>query len=393
MSESCKYLIIGGGIAADAAVRGIRRLDNSGSITVLCGEKHPPYDRPPLSKKLWTGKPLDSIWHQTEAAGAILRLGVRALTGDPDVRSVRDDVGNTYIYEKLLIATGGSPRRLGFADDGVTYFRTIDDYEHVRTLADRGAKFIVLGGGFIGSEIAAALATKGCPVSMIFPAASIGAHFYPPALSAFVNDLYRQKGITVITRDSAKSIEKTIQGMTVSTAGGRTLSADGVIAGIGIQPELGLARSMGLATDNGIVVDEQLRTTRPDIYAAGDVANFFSTALGVRRRVEHEDNALAMGAMAGRNMAGNSEKYEHLPYFYSDLFDLGYEAVGEMGGDLEVVEDWKERFRKGVIYYLRDSKVRGVLLWNTWGQVDAARKLIANHEPIDEHSLRGRISD
>ena len=117
------------------------------------------------------------------------------------------------------------------------------------------------------------------------------------------------------------------------------------------------------------MVDEQLRAAQPDIYAAGDVANFYSSPLGMRRRVEHEDNANTMGAMAGRNMAGGSEKYDHLPYFYSDLFDLGYEAVGEFGAGMDIVEDWKEPFRKGVVYYLRAGRVRGVLLWNTWDQV------------------------
>jgi len=393
MNRSCKYLIVGGGMTADAAVRGIRERDRTGGITLLSAAKHPPYDRPPLSKKLWTGAPLDSIWRKTEDAGVDLRLETRALSGDPAARTVADSRGDVHAYEKLLLATGGSPRRLPFPDDGVIYFRTLDDYERVRSLADRKAEFVVIGGGFIGSEIAAALAVNGCRVSMVFPEAGIGARIYPPGLSRFLNAYYGEKGVTLLPEENVVSIEKIGERRAVRTGSGKTLSADAVIAGIGIVPETGLADSLGLAVDNGIVVDELLRTTRPDVYAAGDVANFYSPALGVRRRVEHEDNANVMGAMAGRNMAGGSEKYEHLPFFYSDLFDLGYEAVGEFGARMDVVEDWKEPFRKGVVYYLQNRRVRGVLLWNTWGQVDAARQLIGAAQETNRQALEGRISD
>ena len=393
MNRSCKYLIVGGGMTADAAVRGIRERDRTGGITLLSAAKHPPYDRPPLSKKLWTGAPLDSIWRKTEDAGVDLRLETRALSGDPAARTVADSRGDVHAYEKLLLATGGSPRRLPFPDDGVIYFRTLDDYERVRSLADRKAEFVVIGGGFIGSEIAAALAVNGCRVSMVFPEAGIGARIYPPGLSRFLNAYYGEKGVTLLPEENVVSIEKIGERRAVRTGGGKILSADAVIAGIGIVPETGLADSLGLAVDNGIVVDELLRTTRPDVYAAGDVANFYSPALGVRRRVEHEDNANVMGAMAGRNMAGGSEKYEHLPFFYSDLFDLGYEAVGEFGARMDVVEDWKEPFRKGVVYYLQNRRVRGVLLWNTWGQVGAARQLIGAAQETNRQALEGRISD
>jgi 3-phenylpropionate/trans-cinnamate dioxygenase ferredoxin reductase component len=387
-----QYIIIGGGMTADAAVRGIRSRDASGTIAVLGGEKHPPYNRPPLSKKLWAGKPLDSIWRKTEQAKADLLLGTRAVNGNAAGKSITDSRGETYRYGKLLLATGGIPRRLPFAAEGVIYFRTLDDYQRLRALADRKSKFIVIGGGFIGSEIAAALAMNDCKVTMVFPESGIGARIYPPKLSQFLNDYYREKKVDVQTGEKIRGLEKQGERFTVSTESGKILSADAVVAGIGIEPDTGLAKSLGLKIDNGIVVDEQLRAA-PDIFAAGDVANFYSPALDVRRRVEHEDNANTMGAMAGRNMAGASERYEHLPYFYSDLFDLGYEAVGEFGTNLEIVEDWKEPFKKGVVYYLKAGRVRGVLLWNTWGQVDAARSLIAAKDTIKPAALAGRIHD
>ena len=164
-----------------------------------------------------------------------------------------------------------------------------------------------------------------------------------------------------------------------------------MIAGLGIVPNVELARQAGLAVSDGIEVDERLRTSRPEIYAAGDVAQFPSPALGKRMRVEHEDNANTMGKIAGQNMAGADQPYEHLPFFYSDLFDLGYEAVGDVDARHETVVDWKAEFREGVVYYLDGGRVRGVLLWNTWGQVDAARALIAEPGPFRPEQLKGRL--
>lgn len=393
MTQNYRYLIVGGGMTADAAVHGIREHDKNGTIAVLCGEKHPPYDRPPLSKKLWTGKPLDVIWRKTEQAKADIFLESNAVSGNIAGKTISDSRGEIYHYEKLLLATGGVARHLPSAPDGVIYFRTLDDYQRLRALADHQSKFIIIGGGFIGSEVAAALAMNGCKVTMVFPDSGIGARIYPPKLSDFLNGYFREKGVEVLSGEKVATIEKTGARFSVKTDSGKVLSADAVVAGIGIEPEVGLAKLLGLKVDNGIVVDEQLRAAAPDIFAAGDVANVYSPVLGVRRRVEHEDNANTMGAVAGRNMAGASEKYAHLPSFYSDLFDLGYEAVGEFGVGMDIVEDWKEVFRQGVVYYLKGGRVRGVLLWNTWGQVDAARGLIASHNNFDAAALVGRIHE
>jgi NADPH-dependent 2,4-dienoyl-CoA reductase/sulfur reductase-like enzyme len=146
-----------------------------------------------------------------------------------------------------------------------------------------------------------------------------------------------------------------------------------------------------LEVDNGIIVDEFLRTRHPDIHAAGDVAAFYNPVLGKRIRVEHEDNANPMGRLAGRNMAGKSEPYHHLPFFYSDMFDLGYEAVGEVDSRLETFADWKRPNEEGVVYYLKNDRVRGVLLWNVWKQVEAARQLIAEPGPFTIKDLEGRL--
>jgi NADPH-dependent 2,4-dienoyl-CoA reductase/sulfur reductase-like enzyme len=172
---------------------------------------------------------------------------------------------------------------------------------------------------------------------------------------------------------------------------GSTLAADAVVAGLGITPNVQLAEAAGLKVDNGIVVNEHLQTSDPDIYAAGDVAAFPAPALGRRLRVEHENAAITMGTRAGKCMAGQDAPYDELPFFYSDLFDLGYEAVGTLDSRLETVEQWVTPFREGVVYYLDAGRVRGVLLWNTWGQVDAARTLIAAPGPFDAENVRGRL--
>ncbi len=390
MDNRCKYLIVGGGMTADTAARAIRELDKDGKLIMLSSEPHPPYDRPPLSKKLWAGKPLESIWRNTAELGVELHLNTRAVAGDG--KRLSDSHGNVYACDKLLLATGGTPRHLPFTDHDVIYFRTMEDYLRVRTLAADHASFIVIGGGFIGSEIAAALAMYGSKVTMIFPERGLGARIFPAGLSGFLTSQYRDKGVDLLPEENVVAVVRTAAKTAVTTRSGKTLYADAVIAGIGIEPEVSLAKALGLAVDNGVIVDKHLRTTREDIYAAGDVANFYSSALGHRRRVEHEDNANSMGTVAGRNMAGESEIYDHLPYFYSDLFDSGYEAVGEFASDYDIIEDWAEPFRKGVVYYLRSGRVRGVLLWNTWGQIDAARGLISVPDHVDSESLRGRIS-
>jgi NADPH-dependent 2,4-dienoyl-CoA reductase/sulfur reductase-like enzyme len=258
-------------------------------------------------------------------------------------------------------------------------------------LTEKGKTFAVIGAGFIGSEIAAALALNKRQVTMIFPGKSIGERVFPHDLAQFVTDFYKQKGVELWAGEKVSGLETRGNQFAVKTNSQRELLVDGVVAGIGITPNVQLAEAAKLTVENGIVVDEFLRTSHPDIYAAGDVAAFNNPALGKRMRVEHEDNANTMGRLAGLNMAGKSEPYRHLPSFYSDMFELGYEAVGELDSRLETFADWKEPNKEGVIYYLQNKRVRGVLLWNVWGQVDAARALIAEAGTFGPENLKGRL--
>jgi NADPH-dependent 2,4-dienoyl-CoA reductase/sulfur reductase-like enzyme len=386
-----QYLILGGGLAGDAAVRGIRQLDPNGSIGMLSMEPDPPYTRPYLSKGLWKGKPLEKIWRNTQDLGAEIYLGVKATRLDPTSKTILDVQGEEYSYDKLLLATGGAPARLPFGGEGIIYYRNFRDYQRLRTLTENSERFLVIGGGFIGSEIAAALTMTGKKVTMVFPEETIGAHIFPYNLSQFLTDYYRRKGVDIANCDKLMNAEQIGGQFTARTRSGRALKVDGVVAGIGIRPNDELARQAGLQVQNGIVVDEHLRTSATDIFAAGDVANFFHVMLGKRVRVEHEDNAVKMGELAGRNMAGADESYTHAPMFYSDLFELGYEAVGELSSKLEMATDWQDGFNKGVVYYLGNRRVRGVLLWNVWDKVPAARELLAEHGPFEAAELQGRL--
>jgi 3-phenylpropionate/trans-cinnamate dioxygenase ferredoxin reductase subunit len=382
------YVVIGAGMTGHAAAQGIRSEDASGSIALLGDEPVAPYARPPLSKGLWGGQGEGSIWLPGVDA-VTLRTGVRVAGIDRSQHRVVLETGEAIGYRRLLLATGGTPRRLPFGGDQVVYFRTVADYRRVRALPV-GKHVAVVGGGFIGSEIAASLATTGYRVTLIFPEEGIGARLFPRALSLHLNGYYAERQVEVHPQEQVTGIDARGERSTVRTDHGE-IEADLVVAGLGIRPNDRLAGEAGLEVDDGIVVDASLRTADPDVLAAGDVARFWSDALGRRIRVEHEDNANVMGREAGRAMAGATVAYRHLPFFYSDLFDLGYEAVGVLDPRLEVVADWTEQFRKGVIYYLAEERVCGVLAWGAFGKMDAARALIAEPGPHEPGALRGRI--
>jgi 3-phenylpropionate/trans-cinnamate dioxygenase ferredoxin reductase component len=386
-----RYLIIGGGMTAAAAADGIREVDSTGTIGLISAEADAPYNRPPLSKALWKGEPLETIWRKTENKRVEMHICRIVKEIVPTQKRVVDDEGKVFTYEKLLLATGGKPRRLPFGDERIIYFRTLSDYRRLRALTETRRRFAVIGGGFIGSEIAAALALNGKEVVMIFPGKDIGDRLFPRALAEFVSSFYRNKGVELLAGEKIIGLEVRGNQRVLKTSTDREIVADCVVAGVGIEPNVELAQSLGLKIENGIVVDEFLRTSHPDIHAAGDVAAFYNPALEKRIRVEHEDNANSMGRLAGRNMAGKSEPYDHLPFFYSDMFDLGYEAVGEVDSRLETFADWKRPNEEGVIYYLESGRVRGVLLWNVWEQVEAARQLIAEPGPFKVEDLEGRL--
>ena len=369
--HTTKYLIVGAGMTGDMAAKGIRAHDSDGSITMIGADPHPTYKRPLLTKGLWHGASEEKLWREP-AEGVELVTGCSVVSLDLDAHTATDDAGEEYGWEKLLLATGAQPREIPGAD-GVIWYRTLDDYHRVRKAAAEGSHVVVIGGGFIGSELAASLVGNGVRVTMLFPEPGIGHRLFPAELSASVTGYYREKGVDV----RAGELVSDASGTRVTTKSGLELDADAVVAGLGVVANTELAEAAGLEVNDGIVVDEYGRASgHDDVFAAGDVARFPVPALGISLRIEHEDHANSHGHAVGANMAGADTPYEHLPFFYSDLFDLGYEAVGLVDSRLEAVEDWQEPYRKGVVTYVEDGRPRGVLLWNVWDKLDAARDLI-----------------
>jgi len=392
------YVIVGGGRAGISAVEGIRELDSSCSILLVGAESHLPYDRPPLSKQLWSGKNevTDIFVHDRayfERAGVELASDERVSEIDPGEKTILTDQGRSERYGKLLLATGGTPRRLqipGAELKNVFYYRTLDDYVEL-SRDPEGKSILVVGGGFIGAEIAAALSMHGAHVTMVFPGRLMLQRIFPEALARSIQEQYEQRGIRILSEDVPISFAPRGGWLAVETREGEHLACDSIVVGAGIAPEVGLASSAGLAVENGIEVNELLESSVPGIFAAGDNANFPYAALGKRMRVEHWDNAVAQGKAAGRNMAGAGEPYDYMPYFFSDLFDFGYEAVGDVSSSLETYADWQQENETGVVYYLEDERVRGVMLCNVWEKLDEARALIRSGAHVSERDLHGAV--
>lgn len=389
------YLIVGGGMVADTAARGIREIDADGSIGILSDDVDEPYTRPALSKKLWTDDEFtwDKVPLGTAAdTGADIRLRTRATAIRPDAHEVDAD-GETFSYGKLLIATGGKPVPLPVDDasngERVLSFRTAEDYRRLRALAEDVDRIAVVGGGYIGSELAAALVQNGVDTVLIHTGSVLGDAVFPAALAERFETLFRDAGVEMVAGSKVVGGSADADGVTLGLENGDEVRADAVVSGLGIEVATDLAEEAGLTVDDGVHVDAQLRASADDVYAAGDVASYPDRLLG-RRRVEHVDNANEQGTAAGRNLAGAAEPYTHTPYYYSAVFGIRYEAVGTLDSSLETVEDWIDADR-GVVYYLDDDRVVGVLLWNVEEARDAARAVLAEADTLTRDDLVGRI--
>ncbi|MBF4583816.1 NAD(P)/FAD-dependent oxidoreductase [Curtobacterium sp. VKM Ac-2865] len=392
-----RYLIVGGGMVADAAARGIRELDTDGSIGVLSEDVDRPYARPALSKKLWTDP--DFSWDEkvdlhTEETGAEFVLGTRVVSIDRAAKTVTTADGATHGYDQLLIATGGKPRGLPGLDpsDRVLDYRSAADYRRLRSLADAGAHVVVVGGGYIGTEIAAGVVQNGARVTLVDPDEVVGGAMFPDDLARAFQQRFIDHGVELRTGRRVTEGSQTADGVTLTLDDGSVIEADAVVTGLGIEPVTGLAADAGLTVNDGIVVSSTLATDDPAVFAAGDVAEYPDRILGTRR-VEHVDNAKQQGRQAGRNLADADETYDHTPMYYSNVFDMGYEAVGTVSTDLRTVEDWQDPTVTGVVYYLDDDDtVRGVLLWNVSDKTDEARAVLAEANALTPDMLPGRIT-
>ncbi|HEX3679678.1 MAG TPA: FAD/NAD(P)-binding oxidoreductase [Galbitalea sp.] len=394
MSGQYKYLVVGGGMVADAAARGIREVDPDGSIGILSEDVDEPYARPALTKKLWTDPNFEwdqADLHTARDTGADIRTETAVARIYPERRMVTTEDGAEFGYGILLIATGGHPKHIDLPDDErVIYFRSAADYRRLRELAAAGAHVAVIGGSYIGMELAAALVQNGSAVTLIFPEATLGEGMFPENLARVFEAKYIEHGVKLLSGVTAKSGTADAGGITLALNDGSTLEVDAVVSGLGIEPAVHLAADAGLEVRDGISVDTYLAASMVGVYAAGDVAMYPDRLLGPRR-VEHVDNAKEMGRVVGHNMAGDVMPYVHTPYYYSTVFDVSYEAVGQLDAGLETVNDWSEPLERGVVYYVSDGRVVGVLLWNIAGRTDEARGVIGGTNPTGRESLIGRI--
>jgi NADPH-dependent 2,4-dienoyl-CoA reductase/sulfur reductase-like enzyme len=389
MNTDFTYIVVGGGIAGASAIEGIREHDREGSILLVTRENSRPYRRPPLSKDLWSGKLAvgdiaihDDDFYVTHGVELLLRREVVEL--DPVQNRIWDDRGTSYRYDKLLLATGGRPRLLdlrGEQGECVHYFRTLEDYLMLAGRLDQLQHLLVVGGGFIGLELTAALVSAGKEVTLLMRDEYPLSHLLPRDLGLAVAEYFRERGVETVSNQAIAALERGAGLVQVRTLSGDLVTTQMVLAGVGLEPHDELAEAGGLETGDGIQVDEYCRTSDPYSYAAGDVAEFPCVALGRRARIEHEDHAIHHGRTAGANMAGARRIYDHQPMFFGDLFDLGFEAVGEIDARLDTDAVWRTEHREGLVFYLRDDVVRGVLLWGRFGMVDWARQLVREGKP------------
>jgi 3-phenylpropionate/trans-cinnamate dioxygenase ferredoxin reductase component len=375
-SDQHDYVIIGGGMAADAAARGIREHDARGTILVLSADADEPYARPALSKKLWTDPDFteEQVPLGTAAdTGAEIRLRTRATAIDRTRRRVAVAGAGEVGYGRLLLATGSTPREIDAPDsDRVLFFRSAADYRRLRALAQKGAHIAVIGGGYIGAELAAALAHEGVEVELVFPGDVLGGDVFPPELAARYEALFADAGVRLHRgRRAERAAADGADGIALTLDDGTVLRADAAAIGLGADPVIDLAEAAGLETDDGVVVDARLRTSDPHIWAAGDIASYPDAILG-RTRVEHVDHATASGAAAGRSMAGDDGPYRHTPFFYSAVFGVRWEAVGTLDPRLDTVT-LDVGGSRVVVYVDAAGAPAGVLLWDVDEDDDAGR--------------------
>lgn len=379
-----RYCIIGGGYAAAAAIEGIRAHDRDGRITLFTRENHRPYRRPLLSKDLWYGEatierlPMHpDDWY--EERGVDVRLRHEIVELDADHRRLYDELGGVHEYGDLLLATGCRPRRLraeGAESPNVGYFRDLEDYLALEGRMDRLQHITLVGGGFTSLEMAAALRSRGKEITLVIGDEYPLHRVLPRDLGLPLLDFLRDLGVETVSGDMLVRLEDTAGLVHARTYQGNELDTQLVLVDQGGDPVVDLAEAAGIGIDDGIVVNEMGCTSDPHVWAAGDVAEFPCLPLGQIMRVEGCDHAEMHGRAVGANMAGAARAYDHLPYKWFRVGEMQFEGVGELWARLDTELVWLEPGQKGVVYYLRDDLIRGVLFINLYGQLDAARALI-----------------
>jgi 3-phenylpropionate/trans-cinnamate dioxygenase ferredoxin reductase subunit len=392
------YVIIGASLAGAKAAETLREEGFSGAVTLIGAENERPYERPPLSKGYLLGRDAkDSMFVHEEGwyreHDVDLRLGTTVTSIDRAARQVGLAGGESVPYERLLITMGASPRRLnlpGIDLDGLLYLRTVGDSERMRDALRGGGSVVIAGAGWIGLETAAAAREYGCDVTVIEPASGVLLRSIGPEMGEYFADLHRSHGVTLRLGEELTEVTGSAGKVAGAvTSAGTELQADHVIVAVGVAPNTAIAAEAGLDVDNGILVDEALRSSDPDIFAAGDLANFVSPLLGRRIRVEHWGNALAGGPAAARSMMGKDVSYDWVPYFYSDQYDLGMETAGlpEPGYYDEIVYRGDRDSGEFIAFWLDEGAVIAGMNVNVWDVNDDIQALIRSGTEVDQTRL------
>jgi 3-phenylpropionate/trans-cinnamate dioxygenase ferredoxin reductase subunit len=397
---SAPIVLVGGGLATGTAVRELRTQGYDGELVVIAGEPHAPYERPPLSKGYLLGKdPAEKALVNEESWYAAhdvdLRTGVTVDAVDPDARTLSAG-GEELGWSGLLLATGATPRRLALADDSgapVHYLRTLDDSTALKERLTPGARIGIIGGGWIGLEVASAAQQAGAEVVVLEALEQPLLNVVGPEVGALFAQLHREKGVDVRTGVRITEITHDSDGATIRSADEDTLVVDRLVVGVGVAPVAELAAGAGIAVDNGVLVDAGLHTSAPGVLAAGDVANVDHPVLGHRLRVEHWDTAIKHGTVAATNLLGGSAVADHLPYFFTDQYALGLEYVGHPGPDgfdrVVVTGDTEGPVEGRVfrVWWMRGNRVVAGMHVNDWDAIDRVRELVGTE--ADDAALRG----
>jgi len=397
---SAPIVLVGGGLATGTAVRELRTQGYDGELVVIAGEPHAPYERPPLSKGYLLGKdPAEKALVNEESWYAAhdvdLRTGVTVDAVDPDARTLSAG-GEELGWSGLLLATGATPRRLALADDSgapVHYLRTLDDSTALKEQLTPGARIGIIGGGWIGLEVASAAQQAGAEVVVLEALEQPLLNVVGPEVGALFAQLHREKGVDVRTGVRITEITHDSDGATIRSADEDTLVVDRLVVGVGVAPVAELAAGAGIAVDNGVLVDAGLHTSAPGVLAAGDVANVDHPVLGHRLRVEHWDTAIKHGTVAAANLLGGSAVADHLPYFFTDQYALGLEYVGHPGPDgfdrVVVTGDTEGPVEGRVfrVWWMRGNRVVAGMHVNDWDAIDRVRELVGTE--ADDAALRG----
>jgi NADPH-dependent 2,4-dienoyl-CoA reductase/sulfur reductase-like enzyme len=379
-------VIVGGGLTAAHTASQLRESGYDGDIVLFAAERHLPYERPPLSKGYLLGKDErdsvfvhDAAWYDDH--GVDVRLGTEVDAVDPSGHTVSAD-GSTTPFAKLLLATGSSPRRLAAADESggpVAYLRVLEDTERLKAAFHEGARIAILGAGWIGLEAAAAAREAGAEVTVVESLDLPLLRVMGPEVAAVFADLHREHGVELRLGAQVSAFQRAGEGISLTVEGGAPLEADLLLVGIGASPNTDLAKSAGLDVDNGVLVDQHLRTSAPDVLAAGDVANAYHPVLDRRIRVEHWDNAIKQGKAAALSMLGEDVSYDRLPYFFTDQYDLGMEYVGHADPadvDEVVVRGDTSGDRVFTAYWVKGGTVVAGMHANDWDAIDGIKEQV-----------------